>query len=59
MLRPSKTTKLSMEETHHHVTQIVYGTENLWKQGRDGCHLTENRNLSLFNLLVMQTPTAT
>ena len=24
----------SMEETHHHVLQFVYGTRNLWRQGQ-------------------------
>ena len=39
--RPIKTTELSMEETHHHFLQFVYG-RNLWTQGRDSCHLTKN-----------------
>ena len=26
----------SMEETHHHVLQFVYGTRNLWRQGGVG-----------------------
>ena len=33
MFRPSETTEVSMEETHHHVLQFVYGTRNLWRQG--------------------------
>ena len=33
MFRPSETTEVSMEETHHHVLQFVYGTKNLWRQG--------------------------
>ena len=28
MFRPSETTEVSMEETHHHVLQFVYGTRN-------------------------------
>ena len=32
MFRPSETTEVSMEETHHHVLQFVYGTRNLWRQ---------------------------
>ena len=36
-----KTTELSMEETHHHVLQFVYG-RNLWTQGRDSCHLIKS-----------------
>ena len=34
MFRPSETTEVSMEETHHHVLQFVYGTRNLWRQGQ-------------------------
>ena len=34
MFRPSETTEVSMEETHHHVLQFVYVTRNLWKQGQ-------------------------
>ena len=34
MFRPSETTELSMEETHYHVLQFVYGTRNLWRQGQ-------------------------
>ena len=26
--------RVSMEETHHHVLQFVYGTRNLWRQGQ-------------------------
>ena len=33
MFRPSKTTEVSMEETHHHILQFVYGIRNLWRQG--------------------------
>ena len=29
MSSPSETTKLSTEETHHHVLQFVYDTQNL------------------------------
>ena len=29
MFRPSETAEVSMEETHHHVLQFVYGTRNL------------------------------
>ena len=58
MFRLSETLELSMEETHHHVLQFVYGARKLWRQERDGCHLTENRSLFLFKQLVMQTPTA-
>jgi len=35
MFRPSETTEASMEETHHHVLQFVYGTRNLWRQGQE------------------------
>ena len=24
----------SMEETHHHILQFIYGTRNLWRQGQ-------------------------
>ena len=34
MFIPSETTEVSMEETHHHVLQFVYGTRNLWRQGQ-------------------------
>ena len=34
MFRPSETTEVSMEETHHHVLQFVFGTRNLWRQGQ-------------------------
>ena len=34
MFRPSETTEVSMEETHHHVLQFIYGTRNLWRQGQ-------------------------
>ena len=34
MFRPSETTEVSMEETHYHVLQFVYGTRNLWRQGQ-------------------------
>ena len=34
MFRPSETTEVSMEETHHQVLQFVYGTKNLWRQGQ-------------------------
>ena len=34
MFRPSETTKVSLEETHHHVLQFVYGIRNLWRQGQ-------------------------
>ena len=34
MFRPSETTEVSMEETHHHFLQFVYGTRNLWRQGQ-------------------------
>ena len=44
MFRPIETTELSMEETHYHVLQFVYGTRNLWRQGRDGCLLTKNQS---------------
>ena len=29
MFRPSETIEVSVEETHHHVLQLVYGTRNL------------------------------
>ena len=29
MFKPSETTEVSMEETHHHVLQFAYGTRNL------------------------------
>ena len=32
--RLSETTEVSMEETHHHVLQFVYGIGNLWRQGQ-------------------------
>ena len=35
MFRLSETTEVSMEETHHHVLQFVYGTRNLWRQGQE------------------------
>ena len=28
MFRPSETTEVSLEKTHHHVLQFVYGTRN-------------------------------
>ena len=34
MFRPSETTEVSIEETHHHVLQFVYGTRNFWRQGQ-------------------------
>ena len=34
MFRPSETTEISTEETHHHLLQFVYGTINLWRQGQ-------------------------
>ena len=33
IFRPSETTEVSMEETHHQVLQFVYGTRNLLRQG--------------------------
>ena len=33
-VQTQKTTEVSMEETHHHVLQFVYGTRNLWRQGQ-------------------------
>ena len=38
MFSPSETTEVSMEETHHHVLQFVYGTRNLWRQGQCSIH---------------------
>ena len=40
MFRPSETTEVSMEETHHHVLQFVYGKRNLWRQGQ--CSITRS-----------------
>ena len=40
MFRFSETTEVSMEETHYHVLQFVYGTKNLSRQGQcliQGC----------------------
>ena len=35
MFIPSETkTELSMEETHYHILQFVYGTINIWRQGQ-------------------------
>ena len=33
-VQTSKTIEVSMEETHHHILQFVYGTRNLWRQGQ-------------------------
>ena len=38
IIRPSKITELSMEKTHHHVFQFVYGTRNLWRMWRLSLH---------------------